>query len=109
MSELMKVMNYLGDYTRSICVDMFSWSSFYWGGGDKFIIAGCFENTDAFPGTISGLNAEEQSDIQLMIRTEQSNLYEPNQSPSNDKQLSVFVNYDTIVVVRDKNNISLIL
>lgn len=109
MAELMKVTNYLGDYTRSISIDNYSWSSFYWGGGDKFIAAGCFENTDAFPNTISGLNAEEQSDIQLMLRTEQSSLYTGGQQPEGNKQLSVFVNYDSIVVVRDRNQIDLIL
>lgn len=109
LCELMKVMNYLGDYTRSISIDMFNWSSLYMGGGDKFIIAGCFENTDAFPGTISGLNAEEQSDIQLTIRTGDSALTAPGQQPDTSKQLSVFVNYDSIVVVRDNNLIDLVL
>jgi len=109
MCELMKVTNYLGDYTRSITVDNYNWSSFYWGGGDKFIMAGCFENTDAFPGTISGLNAEEQSDIQLMIKTGDSSLYSGGQDQAGSKELAVFVNYDSIVVVRDRNQIDLIL
>jgi hypothetical protein len=110
--ELMKVMNYFADYTRAIDIDMFNWSSMYWGGGDRFIMAGCFENTDAFPNTISGMNAEEQSDIQLMVkygpgRLDASTSVDLAREPT--KQLWVFVNYDSLAIVRDGNKMELII
>lgn len=108
MSELMKVMNYLADYTRAVSIDNYAWSSYFWGGGDKFVVAGLFENSDAFPGQISGMNAEEQSDIQLSIQTEAGRMY-PDEPVDVTKQLCVFVNYDSIMVVRDKNLVDLVL
>lgn len=62
----------MGDYQHGSNIDQASWScegvnnqGIAGGNGDKFCITGYFENTDVSPDGISGINAEEQSDLAL--------------------------------------------
>lgn len=100
--ELMKAINTFGDYTSANAITVYNWTTAAsTGTGDRFIMACEFENTDAVPGTIAGINAEEQSDIALTIKTAAS-------IPAN-RQLDVFMHYDSLLVVRDGNVVDLIL
>lgn len=103
-SELLKVTDYLGDYTKDIAIDMYSWSSRYLGGGHKFIIAMAAENNDAFPNQISGINAEEQSDIMLSIKGQSGR----GAAIAGNKHLYVFVAFDALMIVKAGNIVELI-
>lgn len=110
--ELMKTLNVLGDYTVASNIDYNNFTSYGTDGangeGSKFIMSCEFENTDVQPGTIAGINAEEQSDIALSITA--------GRAPSADdgtytyaKRLDVFMHYDSLIVVKDGNTVDLIL
>lgn len=71
-------------------------------GGEAFIMACGFENVDVSPGTIAGINAEEQSDIAINIKTRGA-------IAPTDKKLDVFMYYDCLLVVRPGNNVELIM
>lgn len=58
MVELQKALDTLGDYTRSNSLTSRRWNQNNGGNGGGFIIAAGFENSDVFPDTISGINAE---------------------------------------------------
>lgn len=99
--ELQKAINTFGDYTVDNSIDFFNWTTYPSGGnGSKFIMAAEFENTDVMPGTIAGINAEEQSDIALTFNI--------NAAPNN-KKCDVFMHYDLLLVVRDGNTVDLIM
>lgn len=66
--EIQKVLDNLGDYTRGSQLTKRNWVSGSSGLGSAFVIGCEFENTDVFPDTIAGINAEEQSDIALTDR-----------------------------------------
>lgn len=103
--ELLKALNQFGDYTCANAINIYNWSSYGSGMalGDKFIIAAEFENTDIVPGTIAGINGEEQSDIALTIRTNGSIPTEARRT------LDVFIHYDAMIIVRDGNHVDLIM
>jgi hypothetical protein len=107
--ELQKVTDYLGDYQKSLNITQSSWSSSTLGGGQDFIMAICCENTDAFPGSISGINGEEQSDISLIAKCNANNHY--NDALAGGKQISKqiysFVSFDSLIVVRGGNDVVL--
>lgn len=98
--ELQKVLDNLGDYTRGSQITTASWTVGNAGVGAAFIMAAPFENIDIFPDTISGINAEEQSDIALTIVTEDTIL---------NKKLDVFMGYDSLMIVKDGNVVDLVL
>lgn len=110
-AELQKCIDTLGDYTRNCNIDILNWQSkcsigdtsggVMAGRGDKFIIAGAFENTDVMPDQIAGINAEEQSDLALEI--------DLNGNPAVGKVCNVFVAYDSMIIVRDGNVVDLVL
>lgn len=101
----------MGDYTRGSKIDAHKWCAFYTdnslspfrsNGGESFIMACGFENTDVSPGTIAGINAEEQSDIALNVKCVGAI------APA-DKKLDIFMYYDALLVVRPGNNVELIM
>lgn len=98
--ELQKTLDNLGDYTRGSMITANRWTCHNTGLGSTFIMAAPFENADLYPDTISGINAEEQSDIALNIVTEENIV---------DKKLDVFMSYDALIIVRDGNVIDLVL
>jgi hypothetical protein len=103
--ELAKTINTLGDYTFSGRIQPHEWSSSISAkqtAGEKFIIACEFENTDVFPNTISGLNAENQSDINLFIETSSA-------SVAPGKTLHVFTARDNLLIVRNGHLVDLIM
>lgn len=108
--ELAKAIDNLGDYTRGSQMSAYRWASYadessatQWDeGGEAFIMACGFENVDVSPGTIAGINAEEQSDIALNLKTRST------VAPT-DKKLDVFMYYDALLVVRTGNNVELIM
>lgn len=103
--ELAKTMNTLGDYTFSGRIVPDDWSadlSQRQTAGEKFIMACEFENTDVFPNTISGLNAENQSDINLYIGTS-------NASVASGKTLHVFTARDNLLIVRNGHLVDLVM
>ena len=109
--ELSKALDNLGDYTRGSKIDAYKWAAYYTDaaaditahtGGEAFIMACGFENTDVSPGTIAGINAEEQSDIALNVKCRGSNA--PVQ-----KKLDIFMYFDALLVVRPGNNVELIM
>lgn len=104
--ELLKAVGYFGNYTEGGAINYRNWTTSQNGCiGDKFIMAAEFENTDAVPNTIAGINAEEQSDIALTINM---NAVSGNGVLTN-KQLDVFMHYDSLIIVRDGNTVDLIL
>ncbi len=108
--ELGKAIDNLGDYTRGSQMSAYRWASYAdessnsqaEEGGEAFIMACGFENVDVSPGTIAGINAEEQSDIALNVKTRGT------VSPV-EKKLDVFMYYDALLVVRPGNNVELIM
>ncbi len=93
--ELLKSLNMLGDYTRASAITYKNWVS------SKFIISCEFEHTDVLGGdTIAGINAEEQSDIALTIKSA---------NPSVDKRLDVFMYYDSLLIIKEMNTVDLVL
>jgi hypothetical protein len=100
LMELYKCLDMLGDYTRQGGIQRRTWSNHNGGLGGSFIIAAPFENADVFPDTISGINAEEQSDIALTLVA--------SAAPTN-KKLDVFAHYDALMFVRDGNTIDIVL
>ena len=107
--ELSKALDNLGDYTRGSQISARRWAGHYTddnntqseGGGEAFIMACGFENVDVMPGTISGINAEEQSDVALNIKTRGGIV--PFQ-----KTLVIFMYYDCVMVVQAGNNVVLL-
>jgi len=61
-------------------------------GGSFFCIAMDFETSNGLE--ISGINAEEQSDLQLQIK---------NDGSPNNVQLNVFINVDGIIIIKEAN------
>lgn len=101
--ELQKALDMLGDYTRQGMITPRRWSSQNGGIGAAFIMAAPFENTDVFPDTIAGVNAEEQSDIALTIVSDNTGGAAPV-----TKRLEVFMHYDCLMIVRDGNVVDLV-
>lgn len=66
-------------------------------------MAASFEHQDINPNTISGINAEEQSDIALRVSAH------GNINSAGPKLLRCFVNYDSLVIVRPGNTIDVIV
>ncbi len=107
--ELSKALDNLGDYTRGSQISARRWAGHYTDdnnaqsevGGEAFIMACSFENVDVMPGTISGINAEEQSDVALNIKTRGGIV--PFQ-----KTLVIFMYYDCVMVVQAGNNVVLL-
>lgn len=98
--ELQKALDMLGDYTRQGLICAKRWTR----QGGSFIMAAPFENTDVFPDTIAGINAEEQSDIALFITSDNTG----GATPTN-KRLEVFMHYDCLMIVRNGNVVDLVL
>lgn len=107
--ELSKALDNLGDYTRGGNQSAYRFCAYYNDtntttkseGGEAFVMSCGFENTDVSPGTIAGINAEEQSDIALNIKTR-------NGATPQQKKLDIFMYYDALLVVRAGNNVELI-
>lgn len=97
--ELMKCMDSVGDYTRASNINYTNWAAA--AQGQKFIMSAEFENTDVMPGTIGGINAEEQSDINLTVKFANS--------VNNSKKLDVFMHYDALLIVREGNLVDLVM
>lgn len=101
--EFLKTMDAIGDYTFWNDMSANQWYGAYaFTGGDKFTIATEFEHADVFPDTISGLNAEEQSDMALMVTWN-------GDGSVSKKVLQIYVAYDALIVVRDGNVVNLIM
>ena len=101
--ELLKCMNALGDYrmASNLTYSTFAPTN---GGGQSFIISSEFENTDVMPDAIAGINAEEQSDINLTIKCANG------VSGSNGGfRAEVFMHYDCLLIVRDGNVVDLVM
>lgn len=106
--ELAKTINSLGNFSFSTAIKASDFSQHYCPPGraaSKFVMAMEFENTDVFPDTISGINGEEQSDINLTVKCSSALA----SGTGTDKQLWTFVNYDALLVVRDGNIVELIM
>lgn len=105
----------MGDYRSDCNIDAFEWQAtgdvsnstnfgVLGGKGTKFIMSASFENTDVTGGQISGINAEEQSDIALTITGGRA-----GPQTSGPKLLQVFVAYDSLIIVRGGNVVDLVL
>lgn len=93
--EAMKVFNTLGDYTFASASDVTRFTQ------DSFVMAQEFENTDVFPNTIAGINAENQSDLTLKIDYYGS-------APAG-WQLHTFVAYDNLLILREGHLVDLVM
>lgn len=109
--ELMKAINYLGDYTTMTDINYKTWTTFanqYNSSTNvypstNFIIAIDLENTSITADMISGINAEEQNDIALNLMYKGSG----NASVAN-KFVTVFCHYDSLLIIRDNNTVDLV-
>ncbi len=110
--ELSKAVDNLGDYTKGSQITAQRWAGSYnpsatymterEHGGQTFIMACGFENVDVMPGTIAGINAEEQSDIALSIKIRRGGVVQ-------NKNLAIMMYYDCVMVCQSGNNIVLIM
>ncbi len=100
--ELQKLLNNLGDYTRGSQISSMNWVAGGRSSGSSFIFGCEFENTDVFPDTIAGINAEEQSDIALQM------IFDTRGTVTN-KKLDVFMYIDALMIVRDGNIVNMII
>ena len=110
--ELSKAVDNLGDYTRGSQITAQRWSGNYnpsatftterEHGGSTFIMACGFENVDVMPGTLAGINAEEQSDIALSIKLRRNGVVQ-------NKNIAIMMYFDCVLVVQGGNNVVLIL
>lgn len=111
--ELLKSINYLGDYTCPTGIAAQEWAVNSYaagaldngvGSGNKFIMACEFENADV-TGTISGINGEEQSDLALTFKCDSVS----GESLITNKQLEIFVAYDCLLIIKDGNVVELVM
>lgn len=113
--ELLKVLDTLGDFRADANITQQEWSAkgsatdplaqgVIGGIGNKFIMAVDFETTDLNPDLISGLNAEEQNDMSLIVRSGSGP--DLNNGP---KILMAFVSYDAMINLTDGNKVTLII
>lgn len=100
--ELQKMLDNLGDYTRGSQITQRNWVSDSTGSGSNFVISCEFENTDVFPDTIAGINAEEQSDIALQV------IFDSNATVY-QKKLDIFMYIDALMIVRDGNIVDMVI
>lgn len=98
--ELLKCLDSVGDYSRASNINYTNWAPPSSTAGQKFILSAEFENTDVMPDAIAGINAEEQSDINLTITLDGT--------PS-AKKCDVFMHYDALLIVRDGNLVDLVM
>lgn len=115
-TELMKAIDALGDYTVSSNITNRNFSVTYTtegnGEGAKFIMAGSFENpTTGGQLEVNGINAEEQSDLALTFSCTNNagSIGSFANTTTAGKKLEVFVNYDTMLIIRKGNVVDLIL
>ena len=101
--ELLKDVDALGDYTFSTNMSARDWAPSRGICGNKFIMASEFENVDVFPDTMSGINAEEQSDMTLNIKLL------PAAGTPTGKRCDVFVAYDSMIILKEGNVLDLVL
>lgn len=104
--ELSKAINSLGDYTFSQRIRPLEWSSDLFGqreNGQRFIMAQEFENTDVFPNTISGINAENQSDLMLKIT------FSGTGYTAGSKNLETFISFDNLLILREGHLVDLVM
>ena len=118
--ELLKALNVVGDYSTGNNIDYQKWSCTTdknftgklaafnsngkpYHGGTKFIMATEFESSNGFE--ISGINAEEQSDVALMFQADGPATWPVGIS----RKVDVFVYYDCMLIVRPGNHVDLIL
>lgn len=103
MVELQKTLNSLGNYSVASSINITNWASYPLGifSGQKFIMACEFENVDVMPGTIAGINAEEQSDISLMVKFSGPSI--------SSKKIDVFIHYDALMIIREDNYVDLVM
>lgn len=99
--ELLKLNGALGDYTFNTNMSADSWGNPKT--SNKFIMACKFENDDVFPDTMSGINAEEQSDLSLTFKTSSSF------NDTNKKRCDVFIGYESLLILKEGNNVELVL
>jgi hypothetical protein len=98
--ELMKCMDSVGDYSRASNINYLNWAPPSGLQGQKFIMCAEFENTDVMPDSIAGINAEEQSDINLSVTLA---------AAPTSKKLEVFMHYDALLIVREGNLVDLVM
>lgn len=102
--EAMKTIDGLGDYRMANSLTAASWCG-TGGEATDLIITSEFENTDVMPDSIAGINAEEQSDINLTIKAESG----PVTTVSGGFKLDIFMHYDCLLIVRDGNVVDLVM
>lgn len=108
--EMLKMIDAYGDYTFSTNISNHDWTkNVHFSAldqkekGRKFAMCITYENPNIFgEDNISGINAEEQSDLHL---TFQSNSYSSDSTLK--KELVVFVQYDSLLVIRANNLVDL--
>lgn len=100
--ELLKVFDGMGDFTFGHVIGDHNWGGDVLGtvrGGNNFMIAMKFEHED-MADNISGINAEEQSDLLLDLEFE---------GPVQDKRCDIFVCYDALLILRDGNSVQKVM
>lgn len=106
--ELQKALNTVGDYRASpnITLQNFGPSGAIGapqGAGINFIMACEFENVDVQPDTIAGINAEEQNDINFNFKSAGTVA-----GGAGAYKCDVFVNYDSLLIIRNNNVVNLV-
>ncbi len=106
--EYAKAINTCGNYTFGSGITPISWSSEFPGSsvGEDFVMSSEFENTDVFPNTITGINAENQSDMMLAVEFGRES--GTAALDSSDKVLDTFISFDNLLIVREGHLVDLI-
>lgn len=112
--ELQKCYDTLGDFRADANISQHEWSAqgdltdqtkcgVPGGIGNKFVMSASLECTDLDPEQISGINAEEQNDIALIMQAAGGPV------AAGPKTLMAFVAYDSLLIVQTDSRVALIL
>lgn len=100
--ELQKTINALGDYTFSTSITPRDWSSDIDAlRGHSFMMILEAENSDVYPNTIAGMNAEEMNDLMLKVIFDSS-------ITAGRKRIDILLQYDKMAILRPSNKLDVI-
>ena len=97
LAELQKALNVMGDYQLDAPIKPENW----WRYRGNCVLGVEFESSNGFE--MSGINAEELADLQLIVKLANSSA-----TFDSDMYFTTFVHYDALLIIRPQNVIELV-